>query len=102
MLRLFFFLVLILFIFGIIGVQFFKGVYWECLYDHINSSHIDQIQDMQQCMDFGGDWVRLDSNFDHIGFATLTMFKVSLTEGWLDIMYRGIDSQGAEMVPMRG
>jgi len=45
-------------------------------------------------MDYGGDWVRLDSNFDNIGYAMLTMFKVALTEGWLDIMYWGMDTPG--------
>ena len=47
-------------------------------------------------MDWGGDWLVLDSNFDNIFHAMLTMFKVALTEGWLDIMYWGTDSPGAD------
>ena len=43
-------------------------------------------------MDYGGDWIRMDSNFDNIFHAIVTMFKVAMTEGWLDIMWRGIDS----------
>jgi len=42
-------------------------------------------------MDYGGDWVIRDSNFDNIVEAMITMFKVALTEGWLDIMFWGID-----------
>jgi len=42
-------------------------------------------------MNFGGDWIVKDSNFDNIFEAMSTMFKVSLTEGWLDIMFDGID-----------
>jgi hypothetical protein len=47
-------------------------------------------------MDYGGDWIVLDSNFDDIFNAMSTMFKVALTEGWLDIMFWGIDSRGIE------
>ena len=43
----------------------------------------------------------MDSNFDDIVQAMLTMFKVAITEGWLEIMWRGVDSQGMEKVPVR-
>lgn len=52
-------------------------------------------------MDYGGDWIRLDSNFDNIGDAMLTMFKVALTEGWLDIMYWGTDTPGEDLIMIR-
>ena len=38
-------------------------------------------------MDYGGDWLRLDYNFDNIFYAILTMFNVSLLEGWTDVMF---------------
>ena len=52
-------------------------------------------------MDYGGDWVRLDSHFDNIFDAMLTMFKVALTEGWLDIMYWGTDTPGPDLIMIR-
>ncbi len=52
-------------------------------------------------MDYGGDWLRKDSNFDNIGHAIVTMFKVALTEGWLDIMYWGMDSTGEGKIMVR-
>ena len=52
-------------------------------------------------MDYGGDWLRMDSNFDDIFQAILTMFKVSITEGWLQIMWHGIDSLGIDQVTKR-
>ena len=55
-----------------------------------------KLRTMQDCMDLGGDWKRRDSNFDNIGEAMVTMFKVALTEGWLDIMYWGMDTPGKE------
>ncbi len=52
-------------------------------------------------MDLGGDWLLRDSNFDDILQAMSTMFKVSLTEGWLDIMYWGRDQKGPGMIGQR-
>ena len=52
-------------------------------------------------MDYGGDWIRRDSNFDNIYQAMLTMFKISITEGWIGIMYQAIDSNGPEKIPSR-
>jgi hypothetical protein len=43
----------------------------------------------------------MDSNFDNIFEAMSTMFKISLTEGWLDIMFHGMDSLGPEKVTKR-
>ena len=42
-------------------------------------------------MDYGGDWIRMDSNFDNLPNAVSTMFKVSLTEGWLDLLIHGMN-----------
>ena len=38
-------------------------------------------------MDYGGDWLRLDSNFDDVFQAFTTLFKISTTEGWIGIMW---------------
>jgi len=46
-------------------------------------------------MDYGGDWLPRDSNFDDIIQAMLTMFKCSITEGWLDIMQWAVAARGA-------
>ena len=52
-------------------------------------------------MDLGGDWLRMDSNFDNIIEAMITMFKISITEGWVEIMFTGIDARGIEEVGVR-
>jgi len=52
-------------------------------------------------LDYGGDWIRLDSNFDDILNAILTLFKIALTEGWIDIMLQAVDTRGFEMTRQR-
>jgi hypothetical protein len=43
----------------------------------------------------------LNQNFDSIGEAMLTLFEISTTEGWVDVMYAGTDARGPFMQPLR-
>jgi len=86
MINLTIFCLLFFFLFGIFGVNYFKGAYYSCDMDHIEEEFQELIVDRSSCFDYGGDWLRGDSNFDNIGEAMSTMFKVATTEGWLDIM----------------
>lgn len=99
MINLFFFCFLIFFLFGIFGVNYFKGCFYICDYTHIPKYLWPQVDTMQECMDYGGDWLRGDTNFDNIGFGLSAMFKISMTEGWLDIMKQGVNSR-FEKVPV--
>ena len=83
MINLIFFCFLIFFLFGIFGVNYFKGAFYHCDYDHVNPDQVSIILTMEDCMDYGGDWIRKDSNFDNIFEAMSTMFKIAMTEGWL-------------------
>jgi hypothetical protein len=40
-----------------------------------------------------------DENFDNIMNAVATLFVMSTTEGWIDIMASGIDATGIDMQP---
>ena len=95
------FVLLFFFLFGIFGVNYFKGTYYTCFMDNIPDWAQESLITSQDCMDYGGDWIRKDSNFDNIGHAIVTMFKVALTEGWLDIMYWGMDSVGEGKLMVR-
>lgn len=48
------------------------------------------------CLDNGGEWVNADQQFDNVFQAMSTLFQISTTEGWVDIMNRGIDSVGID------
>jgi len=48
----------------------------------------------------GGKWVRaLFQHFDNIFYSMLTLFEISTTEGWVDVMYSGVDSRGPHYEP---
>ena len=62
--------------------------------EHIDEAYQSLIDTKLDCMNYGGDWLVKDSNFDDIVQAMLTMFKCSITEGWLDIMIWGVGARG--------
>jgi hypothetical protein len=43
-------------------------------------------------MNNGGNWDNSRANFDNIFSATLCLFEMMTTEGWLDVMYSGMDA----------
>jgi len=45
-------------------------------------------------MDYGGNWLIRDANFDTFGNAFITMIKSALTEGWIGYMYENSEDAG--------
>lgn len=52
-------------------------------------------------MDLGGVWENEESNFDNIFTASLTLFEMMTTEGWLNVMYNGIDARDIHLQPKK-
>ena len=82
------------FLFGIIGVNMFKGKNYLCSPDEDLSNY--SIIKKNDCYDFGFDWVKRDFHFDNILNAMVTLFVISTTEGWVSLMNEGIDSVGID------
>jgi hypothetical protein len=60
------------------------------------------IEDAALCVEHGGTWVpTLNNDFDSILHAMLTLFEISTTEGWVDVMYSGADARGFHKEPVR-
>jgi voltage-dependent calcium channel T type alpha-1G len=47
-------------LFGIFGINFFKGAFYYCY-------NMPFVENKQECMDLGGDWVNNMYTFDNIG-----------------------------------
>ena len=50
-------MLLVLMLFGIQGVTFFKGHFFYCLKDNMPDGQADKILTMWDCYDYGGEWV---------------------------------------------
>ena len=89
-------------VYGILGVQLFKGSFNYCT---------DlTITDVQHCVgeyeaavitwndvanvSMEREWVRTRYHFDNIGSAALTLFEIAVGERWAVIMYTGVDAVG--------
>ena len=92
---------LILFIFSIQAVSLLKGTFYYCNANNIPEYAVVEITTKWDCLDYGGDWVNKDGNFDHVFRAMLTIFGMISTEGWLDVMWSAVDSTNINQVPSR-
>lgn len=78
----FFFLNLLFF--GIISMQYFKNSFFFCTNNP--SGSINFIKTKWDCLDYGGDWINQDVNFDNIINSVSGIFQLCTTEGWMRIM----------------
>lgn len=60
------------------------------------------VRDAALCVEQGLQWTHsLSQNFDNIANAMLTLFEISTTEGWVDVMYVAADSMPFYEQPQR-
>ena len=54
------------------------------------------------CECWGGEWINMAwQDFDNVFNSLLTLFEISTTEGWVDVMWAAVDSRGIDMQPVR-
>uniref|UniRef100_A0A915C571 Ion transport domain-containing protein n=3 Tax=Parascaris univalens TaxID=6257 RepID=A0A915C571_PARUN len=83
-------------IFGILGVQLFKGMMYHCI-----GHDISNVTTKTECLeDPRNKWVNHRYNFDNLGQALMSLFVLSSKDGWVSIMYQGIDATGVDMQPV--
>eukprot|EP00494_Astrolonche_serrata_P031441 UN31710 len=83
------------FIFGIIGIQLFKGRFGKCE-NYDNPDNIT-IQTKDDCKALGGDWVNPECGyFDNIMYSIFTLFQVSTLEEWPKVLYGMVDASEHE------
>jgi hypothetical protein len=79
-------------IFAIMGVDFFKGTFHYCSL----GGRDEGIADYNDCVDQGGEWMKVTENFDNVGKAMMTLVEMMTTEGWIDVMDNAIDGVAAK------
>ena len=78
-------------IFGIIGINYFKGAFYEC---HIGDQYpVNILRGYKKtvvtkydCLNVGGTWKNSDQNFDNMIEAISTLLQMASTEGWSEVM----------------
>ncbi|XP_062859150.1 voltage-dependent T-type calcium channel subunit alpha-1G [Trichomycterus rosablanca] len=82
-------------IFGILGVQLFKGKFYVC-----QGEDIRNVTNKSDCLLAKYKWVRHKYNFDNLGQALMSLFVLASKDGWVDIMYDGLDAVGVNQQPI--
>ncbi|KFP04777.1 Voltage-dependent T-type calcium channel subunit alpha-1I, partial [Calypte anna] len=83
-------------IFGILGVQLFKGKFYYC-----DGPDVKNITTKTDCTNAHYRWVRRKYNFDNLGQALMSLFVLSSKDGWVNIMYDGLDAVGIDQQPIQ-
>uniref|UniRef100_A0AAZ3Q8X9 Ion transport domain-containing protein n=1 Tax=Oncorhynchus tshawytscha TaxID=74940 RepID=A0AAZ3Q8X9_ONCTS len=78
-------------VFGILGVQLFKGKFYLC--EGLDTRNITTKSD---CLLANYRWTRRKYNFDNLGQALMSLFVLSCKDGWVNIMYDGLDAVGVD------
>lgn len=79
-------------IFGILGVQLFKGAFYYC-----EGPDIKNVRNKTDCLaDKRNVWLNRKYNFDGLGKALMSLFVLSSRDGWVNIMYTGLDAVGVD------
>jgi len=86
-------------IFGILGVQLFKGTFYYC--DGPDPLEIMRtVKTKDDCLlDHRNRWINRKYNFDNLGQALMALFVLSSKDGWVNIMYTGLDAVGVDIQP---
>uniref|UniRef100_A0A673FQ30 Voltage-dependent T-type calcium channel subunit alpha n=1 Tax=Sinocyclocheilus rhinocerous TaxID=307959 RepID=A0A673FQ30_9TELE len=82
-------------IFGILGVQLFKGKFFVC-----QGEDTKNITNKSDCLQANYKWLRHKYNFDNLGQALMSLFVLASKDGWVDIMYDGLDAVGVDQQPI--
>ncbi|XP_076865263.1 voltage-dependent T-type calcium channel subunit alpha-1H isoform X2 [Brachyhypopomus gauderio] len=83
-------------VFGILGVQLFKGKFYHC-----EGSDTRNITNKSDCLHANYKWIRRKYNFDNLVQALMSLFVLSCKDGWVNIMYDGLDAVGVDQQPVR-
>ncbi|XP_032869031.1 voltage-dependent T-type calcium channel subunit alpha-1I [Amblyraja radiata] len=74
-------------IFGILGVQLFKGKFYYC-----QGQDTRNVTNRSDCLLANYKWIHHKYNFDNLGQALMSLFVLASKDGWVNIMYHGLDA----------
>ena len=105
-------MMLIWWIFAVVGVALFKGVFYQCNDIERNKSDCNSslVYNISVANIVGTThqetpllWFSPlpSSRFDNVGQAMYSLMKMSLSDGWFNLMYAAVDSPGVGQAPRR-
>eukprot|EP00899_Mesostigma_viride_P019947 jgi/Mesvir1/27954/Mv20161-RA.1 len=90
---------LIWLIFAILGMSLFMGTFYYCTDPSVADRDACQGTFLVDGVEVPRRWRNANANFDNIVKAMMTLFELVNGEGWVDIMYAGVDAVGVDQQP---
>ncbi|XP_037829911.1 voltage-dependent T-type calcium channel subunit alpha-1H-like [Kryptolebias marmoratus] len=87
---------LFILVFAILGVQLFKGKFYYCV-----GKNLSNIKTKMDCLAAGYQWVLKEYNFDNLFQALVSLFVCYSKDGWVILMYDGLDAVGVDLQPVQ-
>jgi sensor histidine kinase YesM len=103
-----FLMLLFLYIFAIISVNYFKGYLYNCTTEGLDKYYqqlnpiIEKMNTKWDCLNAGAEWKNRYLNFDNVPEAMSTLFVMSNSVQWSSIMYHSSSAQGIDLVSREG
>ena len=91
-----------LFVFATIVMNSLKGKLHHCNHTNIELDSQALIQTKSDCLDYGGDWVNDDVNFDSIFMSMSSLFQVATLDDWSNVMLKAVDAVAVDHVQVKG
>ena len=79
-----------------IFLQLFKGIFYYCDGPDAAKGYIHNKTECLALSGNGNRWVNHKYNFDNLGQALMSLFVLSSKDGWVSIMYQGLDAVGVD------
>jgi hypothetical protein len=54
------------------------------------------------CLNYGGEWINKDNNYDTVLNSMTTLVGVQSTEGWVQVMWDSVDATKPDFMPIQG
>ncbi|KAM4573130.1 sodium channel protein type 4 subunit alpha B-like isoform 2-T2 [Odontesthes bonariensis] len=93
-------------LFGLLGMDLFAGKFYFCFNETSEEYFaLEEVSNKTECLTLQMlnftevRWRNAKFNFDNVGMSFLSLFIVSLSAGWMDLLYSGVDSKQIEDQP---
>ncbi|XP_035992654.1 voltage-dependent T-type calcium channel subunit alpha-1I-like isoform X2 [Fundulus heteroclitus] len=83
-----------IFFYSLLGLQLFKGKFFHCV-----GGNITRVLNKSDCLDANYQWVKKEYNFDNLIQAAISVFVMYSKDGWVNLMYDGLDAVGVDQQP---
>jgi hypothetical protein len=85
-------------------MNLFGGTFYQCSDTYGLSYEFleENVKTKWDCLNYGGEWINKDNNFDTVLNSMSTLIGVQSTEGWVQVMWDSVDATKPDLVPVAG